>query len=230
MADVRSVASAVSSVADSVTQRGVRDHIKKQLANDIEQRGGIQHFAGRNNQNLKLLLQLRAEDCDNPYGNPGDSFRIKIRKLINYWAKKDREGKYVSEVLNPWRIIQYSTRTDREHPITSPIITSPPPTTPRRRKESDNISLSSSGSDSSVAATARRNPRTSSYRSPRTPFDQVVIDTKSRPPTTPLTPLLVTQGILKMSMKDDIDQKKRKIGTYDIDVVGSQASKFREYE
>jgi hypothetical protein len=231
--------SVTASVASSVvTERGVRVHVKKQLALDIETNGGIKHFAGKNNQHFYHLLQSRISEDDNPYGIRGDPIRTKLRKQVNYWVQKDRDGTYVAEVLNPWLIVQFSQRTGSQTPLEAP---SNPVDS-----DSDDESISSSESTSSVAAaTARRNPKTSKYkkperRNPKTPPKprplaqltpppkQVVVDRNSRPPTTPLTPLgLLTNQFAKMSTNDENDNKgKRKIGTYEVAKVLDLACKY----
>lgn len=147
---------AAKCATSSVTQRGVRIHVKKELAREIESQGGIQHFAG-NNQNLYRLLQSRVHEEDNPYGNRGDPIRRQLRSLVQYWVQKEKEGKYVSEVLNPWKIVQSKHRMQ-----SSPRV---------QQQDPDNLSLSSSDddvSDHSIPATANRNRRTTNFRSPKT--------------------------------------------------------------
>jgi hypothetical protein len=203
----------VASVASSTTQRGVRLHIKKQLAEDIESNGGIQHFAGRNQNLYHLLKRKFEEDPDvHPYGNRGDVIRQQIRRVVNSWIEKDKEGKYISEVLNPWCIVQWSARM----PQTGRKATRPP------QAPDDDDSLPSS--EDSFTATAARNPPTSSYTPPR----QVVVDAARPPPSTPLTP--PTTSFLKMSLNENANssdnQNKRKIGVYDVEDVRTNASKF----
>ncbi|KAG7342238.1 hypothetical protein IV203_007330 [Nitzschia inconspicua] len=220
----QSVASLAFSAADSVTGRGVREHIKKQLAEDIERFGGIQHFTGRSNQNLYLLLQSRVGDSDNPYGHRGSPIRTQLRKLINYWIQKDKEGTYISQILNPFCVVQYSSRLDREPPIAPTSL----PTRVRNqtRDQADKISLSSSSRDSSTSAEARPNPKPTSFRkrntsNPRTPPRQVKVDSSIEQPATPLTPL--AREFSKMSMSNDENPNKRKIGSFDLEEVAKNA-------
>jgi hypothetical protein len=209
MDDAQSVS--VASVASSTTtQRGVRTHIKKQLAEDIESNGGIQHFAGRNNQNLYHLLKKKVEENPDvhPYGNRGDIIRQQIRRLVNSWIQKDKEGKYVSEVLNPWCIVQWSARM---------------PQTRRQARTPQALDTDSISSEDSVPAVANRNPPTSNYTPPR----QVVVDAARPPPSTPLTP--PTTEFLKMSLNENSNSNntnKRKIGVYDIEEARQNSSKF----
>lgn len=203
--DSQSISASVAS--STTTQRGVRIHIKKQLAEDIESNGGIQHFAG-NNQHLYHLLQSRIGEDDNPYGLRGDPIRTQLRAVVRHWLRKDKEGKYVSDILNPWRILQSSARMPRN--------------SSRRQRSRSNDSVSSSSDDDSGQATAVRNPRPTSYshpNNPRTPPKQVIVNAQP-PPTTPLTPPL-TQTFASMSVNDN----KRKIGAYDIDTVSRLAGK-----
>jgi hypothetical protein len=206
----------VASVASSTTQRGVRLHIKKQLAEDIESNGGIQHFVGSSNQNLYFLLKRKfEEDPDvHPYGKRGDVIRKQIRRLVNTWIQKDNEGKYISEVLHPWRIVKWSDRM----PQTRRQATRPP-------QAPDDDDYLSPSEDNSITATAARNPPTSSFTPPR----QVIVDAARPPPNTPLTP--PTTSFLKMSLNENPSNSsdnvnKRKIGVYDVEDVRTNASKF----
>jgi hypothetical protein len=191
----------------------VRLHVKKQLAGDIESNGGIKHFAGRNNQHLYRLLQSRVQEDDNPYGNRGDPIRTKLRKLVNYWVRKDQEGKYISEVLNPWQIVQYM---------------------PQTRRASTNISVASSDdsdSDDSISAAAVRNPRPTSFSRPNDPRTPPrVINTNSQPPVTPLTPL--AREFARMTTNAPTPnpppqkENKRKIGDFYVEDVIDKACKY----
>jgi hypothetical protein len=96
--EAQSLTASVSSASTATTQRGIRLHVKKQLAEDIESNGGIQHFAGKNNKNLYHLLQKKVEGGDtddHPYGRRGEIIRNQLRKQVYRWIAKDKEGKHV---------------------------------------------------------------------------------------------------------------------------------------
>jgi hypothetical protein len=222
------------SVASSITStRGVRDHIKKQLATDIEANGGIQFFAGNDNKRLYHLLQERVDDVDNPYGPRAGPLRTKLRRLVNTWKGLDNEGRYVSQILNPWQIVQFSALNK---PLPQRFLS---PTRPQRHRSQSNISQSSSDSGSSVAAPAAATPnrRTTSFsrlqqaqpRAPRpsyqTPPRNVFVDsTNTNHPVTPLTPTPLTPldpliiQFLNMNLNEnnnnahDSNGAKRKVG------------------
>ena len=143
----------------ATTKRGLRLHVKKQLAEDIESSGGIQYFAGSGNKNLYHLVKKVEEDNDNdnpddhPYGYRGSRTRQQLQQLVCRWIVKDKEGKFVSEILNPWQIVQFSARMPA--PASSP-------------RQNNNNSLPSSGSSSDdeastsvCAKVARNSPPTS---------------------------------------------------------------------
>lgn len=217
--DTQSVASASTA---TTTTRGLRLHLKKQLAEDIESGGGIQNFAGKDNQNLYHLLNkkvLDSKDPDHPYGQRGDYIRTQIRKLVQRWIEKDNKGKYVSEILNPWQIVQHSARMKQS---------AKKQTTQRKSSSDSSSSDSDSESSDSVSATVARNPRPTSFRrtksrAPRTPPKHVVIDSSSKQPSTPLTPLVSLTA--RMSISEN--KLKRKIGIFDLDSVASHACKCR---
>ena len=208
MADSQSVTSSVT------TQRGVRLHIQKQLARDIEANGGIQYYAGHKNHNLYRLLQRKLEEDgnpdDHPYGKRGDNVRTQLRKVVNRWIKKDNQGKYVSEVLNPWQIVQHSSRMPR---------------TRKSQPDSDSSESSDDGTSAAATATRKANARTTSFQSP--PPKQVLVDRARQAPTTPLTPIV--RDFLNMTVDEAAEHtnpNKRKIGSYDFDSAASQAGKF----
>ena len=186
--DKHSVTSASTSTTNT---RGIRLHVKKQLAEDIEAGGGIQYFAG-SKQNLAQLLNQKASEIeDHPYGQRGDKVRRQITQLVGRWKTKHIQGIYVSEVLNPWKIVQHSARM--------------PTNTPRHQQST------SDDSSDSVSATP-----TQTKRNPKTPPRQVVVDSRTKQPSTPLTPLIAGMSL----------NQKRKIGNFDLDNVASQACKW----
>jgi len=217
-----SVAS-VASASTATSHRGIRCHIKKQLAEDIESNGGIQYFVGQDNQKLYHLLQQKVEDDgspeDHPYGRRGDKIRTQIRQLVQRWVAKNNEGRYVTEVLNPWQIVQHSAR----------MPSAATPSKSRRRNSNVSLSSSESGSeDDSISGTVARNPPPTRFRQTnrRTPPRQVVVDSRTVQPTTPLTPSFAKR-MEKMSINEN--KLKRKIGNFDLDNVASSACKCLGY-
>lgn len=207
----------IASATSQRGERGVRPHIKKQLAIDIETNGGIKAFAGHNNQNLYKLLQSKVTEDDNPYGNRGDPIRTKLRKVVNRWTQFDREGKYVSEILNPWRIVQYSAR--EQPPAPEPSRPAPRRAPPRSNSDLSSSSSHSDSSSTSIAPSpvARKN-NAKNFRSRRavnTPPRQVNLVQKQPSPTP-----------LKSPKMGDNGKNKRKFGGEDLDVILSKASKF----
>jgi hypothetical protein len=219
----------VTSSASVTSNRGVRSHIQKQLAEDIEAAGGIQHFAGHENQNLYHLLQRRVGQDDNPYGERGDAIRTKLRRVVQRWISLDNTDKYISDILNPWQIVQYSARNKVEPPLK-------PPVQSRHPKSADISSSDSEESDTTTtaaAATPNRRPTsfTKTQRSRpvhqtpppvhQTPPRQVLVDHTNCQPTTPLTPSLI-RGFQAMSVEES---NKRKFGEYDWQTISQIASK-----
>jgi hypothetical protein len=211
--DTHSFTASVSSASTATTHRGIRLHVKKQLAQDIESNGGIQHFAGQNNRNLYHLLQRKADGDpdDHPYGKRGDTIRKQLRQQVYRWIAKDKTGQYVSEILNPWQIVQFSARMPETR------------TRPKPRRQNSNGSLSSadtsSDSDTIPGRIARCPPPTGANS--KTPPSQVVADNRRAHSTTPLTPLVRQIG--RMSVNGDT--LKRKIGNFDLETVASKACK-----
>lgn len=245
------------SVSSSVTHRGLRLHVKKQLAKDIESNGGIKAFASSGKANLLYnLLQERVGDADNLYGERGDPIRNKIGKLVNYWYKLDRQGKYTSEILNPWQIVQWEALDHNRTPSRQTPAQTPPRTprktpvkTPQRPSSSkqsriEEESASDSNSDSisdsdGFTATSNRNPRTSRFKraaEPRQTPPRPVVLTEQQQPSTPLSPPFVqpqlaspvTHSFLKYfaNMSVDPSQKKRKLAGVEIDQLIPLARKF----
>jgi hypothetical protein len=112
--DGRSVSS--SNTTASFQRRERRPwNIQKLLAQDIEIHGGIKHFTsvdGKNgDQRFSKLLNKRdpihPSDPPNPYGTRGDSIRKKLRKKLEHWIYLHKEGRYITEILNPWLIEKY---------------------------------------------------------------------------------------------------------------------------
>jgi hypothetical protein len=103
MADSQSVTSSVT------TQRGVRLHIQKQLARDIEANGGIQYYAGHKNHNLYHLLQRKLEEdgsillqhCSNMTYKPraGGGAKAKILTRMIYPRRNLKDKKDQSIVI-----------------------------------------------------------------------------------------------------------------------------------
>ena len=144
-------------MASSVTSRRERLplHIQKQLARDIEANGGIAYFEGHDNQNLCQLLDQRVEEEDNPYGVRGQPIRARLRKKVYRWQVLNREGRYISEVLNPWRIWQFSSRRMKNNNTPKRSPATPQQHLGRHAKNSpaiSDISLSACDSESSISA------------------------------------------------------------------------------
>ena len=182
MADTVSVASSSS----SARRDRLPLHSQKQLAEDIEANGGLKHFFGKDNQNLCNLLNKRVGEEDNPYGVRSDPIRAKLRRKVEYWQGLDKKDKYISDVLNPWRIVQYAARMKKNKAITPKKAANPGRRSTRSFKKSDiSVNSSNSSSGSSSGKGASHKPKTPNRKPPK----QVFVDkNKSNQPSTPLSP------------------------------------------
>jgi hypothetical protein len=91
----------------SSSSTAIAKHILKQLAKDIEAKGGIKAFAKDSKSNLSLsnLCDLRTES----FSQRGDLLRSKITKKVYRWQLLDKEGKYDSKVLNLLQVKSFAT-------------------------------------------------------------------------------------------------------------------------
>lgn len=227
--DSQSVAS--HSVAPATSIRGIRDHIKKQFAEDIEANGGIVHFTGSDNKLIYWLCQERVNDDDNPYGPKSDPLRTKLRRLANYWKAKNKQGKYISDILNPWGIVQYSAR------VPKPPLFQPNQQPLPQRRDSFDLSSDSSSNLSVLAVTPPRDQsKKASHKTPprppsrKTPQRQQQQQQQQTPPpprdvfvdqtNTPISPLidLLNKLDLNNMTEPTSTPPKRKMGTDDDDL------------
>ena len=155
--DEHSVADgSVSSTSTTSSRPGLPLAIQKQLARDIESSGGIKGFKNKDDpQPIRQLLESKeAERQDGIYGRVGDPIRTQIRKKIWRWTKLDERGKYVEEILNPWKIKTFATlqkasrKAKRTGQKTEP-------------KDNSDSSVSSSGSSSSSSSSSSLQAATS---------------------------------------------------------------------
>lgn len=104
-----SIASEDSITDASVSSLGTRVPLPgcflKQLAEDIEENGGIQNLIG-SKHTLRRLLDKHPER----YGNQTDPLRTKIRNKVYKWQQKHKEGKYASDVLNALEVKSAANR------------------------------------------------------------------------------------------------------------------------
>jgi hypothetical protein len=100
--DSESIVSVASSASSQ--RSGLPIFIQKQLAQDIEEAGGIQAFKGKSSQLLSTLCNAN-EDV---YGKRGDPVRKKITKKVAAWKYLD-ETEYADKVLNRLQIKSAST-------------------------------------------------------------------------------------------------------------------------
>ena len=232
MEDEEDAASVDDGTVSTIRRTRLPLHVQKQLARDIEENGGIAHFDGQNQRLSKLLDRL--SEGHSLYGDRADPIRKKLRKKVYTWIVLDREGQYVSQVLNPWRIRQWSARDTSK-------------TKTRSSKQqaaavsSDDISVASSSSsaaasslsDSSDRATVPAKKRASKKS---TPVNQVVLRGKKKAPkqkqqSSPAVQSdLLAESFKKMSLQSPtttaspaISRPKRKSRW---DTIAEQASKF----
>lgn len=193
--DSQSISSTTSSIK-TPRRRGVPENIKKQFADDLEANGGLHHFTGRNNQHLARLLDSNSDF----YGERGErnQFHSQLRSLAQYWSSAFDTETYVSKILNPWRIVQYSARNSNERNIP---IQSPTTRTRRRRttstRQGANISVSDSSQSSSDSSVTIDDPRVP-QRTARTPRNVSV-------PAPP--PQELSQTFQNLSIMDDSDNR-----------------------
>jgi hypothetical protein len=88
--------SVLSQASSASSQRsGLPIFIQKQLAQDIEEAGGIKVFK----ENSSQLLSVLCNENEDVYGKRGDPIRSKITKKVLGWKQLD-QGSYVEKVLN----------------------------------------------------------------------------------------------------------------------------------
>jgi hypothetical protein len=91
--DSESVVSVASSASSQ--RSGLPIFVQKQLAQDIEEAGGIKVFK----ENSSHLLSGLCNDNEDVYGKRGDPIRRKITKKVTTWKLLNEAG-YVDKVLN----------------------------------------------------------------------------------------------------------------------------------
>jgi hypothetical protein len=99
--DSESVLSQVSSA--SSVRAALPIFTQKQLAQDIEEAGGIKVF-----KNSKQPLSILCNNNEDVYGKRGDPIRAKITKKVVIW-KAFSEAEYVDKVLNRLRVKSAAT-------------------------------------------------------------------------------------------------------------------------
>ena len=154
----RSVATTPGSVVSegrARAERGVPLFVRKQLARDIQNKGGINEFDRHEPQGLDKLL-------NNPdrkeYGGRGDPLRKKIANLVtNQWKTWPTE-KYYTRVVIP-----YVIQDNQEYEGTA----SAAPTT--SKKKSSSSKTRSTSPDSSIDSDSQQQ----TFRDHSTPFDSI---------------------------------------------------------
>ena len=213
--------------------------IQKQLARDIEENGGIAHFAGHNQRLAQLLDRKSDDEGHTRYGERADPIRKKLQKKVYSWIVLDREDKYIGQVLNPWRIRQWSARNTSKTKTRS---SSKRQAAAAAAAVSDDISVASSSSsaaasslsDSSNQATVPAKKPASKKKS--TPVNQVILrgrrpQKKEEPKTNPpMSASPLAKSFKKMSIQSPpihaspaANRPKRKSRW---DTIAEQASKF----
>lgn len=105
-----SSASAVSSsFSPSAKRNKLQLHVRKALAEIIEENGGIAKTYGQE-QFLRRILDERSKDSDSPFGHWGDPIRRKLQQQVNYWQKLNKEKKYVEKVLYDLGVQSFANR------------------------------------------------------------------------------------------------------------------------
>jgi hypothetical protein len=110
--DSESVLSQASSA--SSLRSALPVNIQKQLAQDIEERGGIELLKGNSSHCLSALCNENEET----YGKRGDPIRTKIGKKVQVWKHYDK-AEYTDKVLNRLQVqsaatIHYESRSNNE--------------------------------------------------------------------------------------------------------------------
>jgi hypothetical protein len=107
--DTDDLASVTSSPSSTSSRRlGIAISVQKQLAQDIEEAGGIKKFVGTElvaKQALSLLCNKR----QNIYGERGDRIRTKIHKKVYSWKVYLLDGTYHDRVLNRLGVQSFAT-------------------------------------------------------------------------------------------------------------------------
>ena len=105
--------------------QGVPLNVQKQLAQDIEQAGGIEAFANKTSQ-LAASNQLLCNLCnarESIFGKRGDPIRRRIINLVYTWKEFSRQGTYVQKVLHRLGVV---CLTGSQSPF-SPSLRTPTP-------------------------------------------------------------------------------------------------------
>ena len=159
---VATPSSAVSKGGTTKEERGVPKYVRKQLARDIHQKGGIQEFDRQEPQGLDKLL-------NNPnrteYGERGDPLRKQIANLVtNQWKVWPTE-KYYDKVVIPF-VIQ-----DNDQLAEAPASASKKKSS--NKKSSTTTKTRDTSPDSSIDS--NNSLADQSFRNQSTPFDSFPI-------------------------------------------------------
>ena len=100
--DSESIVSVASSASSQ--RSGLPIFVQKQLAQDIEEAGGIKVFK----ENTRYLLSALCNENEDVYGKRGDTIRRKISKKVTTWKLLNEAG-YVDKVLNRLRVKSAAT-------------------------------------------------------------------------------------------------------------------------
>jgi hypothetical protein len=100
------VASSKSGATNSRNSHRLPGFLLKELAELIEENGGIQ-VLGANNLTLTSLLDSSNNKI---FGKPGDNVRRTIGNKVQYWKKYHKSGNYDRKVLKLFNVQAYGSR------------------------------------------------------------------------------------------------------------------------
>lgn len=95
----------ISETSSTTNRSKLPLHIQKQLAQDIEEAGGIRSFRS---DKTKSLLQICNKQTD-IYGKSGEETRKRIQKKFYWWQQLDLQDLYASKVLNRLQVKSFET-------------------------------------------------------------------------------------------------------------------------
>ena len=170
--------------------RSVPLNVQKQLAQDIEQAGGIEAFANETNQ-LTASNQLLCNLCnarENIFGKRGDPIRRKIINLVYHWKEYSRQGTYIQKVLNRLGVVSLRGGTNQTFtpsftstPQKERVAFSPVYSSSSESSENNGSEASDSSSPTSTPAQISKPPRWQEGIT-ASPFTSIGTDKTRTPP------------------------------------------------
>jgi hypothetical protein len=102
--DQELVSSHSTSTSSRSSQCPLPLNLLKQLAQDVENGGGIESFKGSSEQKVSTLC----DDGEDVFCKPGHPIRRKIQQQVYHWQTWHQKGTYIDDVLNCLKVKSFS--------------------------------------------------------------------------------------------------------------------------